>query len=103
MVTDNPLDRETTHNITNWSYHNPECTNPMYAEPDEGDDITEELTVSELLTGMLSRLRASNTMSVDELLNPPEENVLMEDPTDEDYCPVDSNSENEIRSELSSV
>ncbi|KAG6962803.1 hypothetical protein JG688_00008432 [Phytophthora aleatoria] len=71
--------------------------------PDEGGDITEELTVSELLTGMLSRLRASNTMSVDELLNPPEENVLMEDPTDEDYCRVDSNSENEIRSELSSV
>ncbi|KAG3097872.1 hypothetical protein PI124_g15553 [Phytophthora idaei] len=42
-------------------------------------------------------------MSVDELLNPLEENDLMEDPTDEDYCRVDSNSENEIRSELSSV
>ncbi|KAG4063379.1 hypothetical protein PC123_g1850 [Phytophthora cactorum] len=65
-----------------------------YVEPDEDDDITEELTV------MLPRLHASNTMSVDELLNPPEENVLIEDPTDEDFCRVDTNSENKTRSEL---
>ncbi|KAG2771722.1 hypothetical protein JG687_00010418 [Phytophthora cactorum] len=42
-------------------------------------------------------------MSVDELLNPPEENVLMEYPTDEDFCRVDTNSEYKARSELSSV
>ncbi|RAW43053.1 hypothetical protein PC110_g826 [Phytophthora cactorum] len=52
---------------------------------------------------MLLRLHASNTMSVDELLNPPEENVLMEDPTDEDFCPVETNSEYDSRSQLSSV
>ncbi|KAG2762660.1 hypothetical protein JG687_00015580 [Phytophthora cactorum] len=68
-----------------------------YAEPDEDDGITEELTA------MLSRLHASNPMSVDELLNPPEENVLMEDPTDEDFCRVFTNSEYEARSELTSV
>ncbi|KAG6949686.1 hypothetical protein JG687_00014701 [Phytophthora cactorum] len=39
---------------------------------DEGDDITEELTA------MLSHLHASNPMSVDKLLNSPEENVLKE-------------------------
>ncbi|KAG2782531.1 hypothetical protein PC116_g24982 [Phytophthora cactorum] len=27
------------------------------------------------------------------VLNPPEENILMEDPTDEDFCHVDTNSE----------
>ncbi|KAG2761976.1 hypothetical protein PC116_g22180 [Phytophthora cactorum] len=37
-------------------------------------------------------------MSVGEL-NPPEENILMEDPTDEDFCLIDTNSE---RSALSS-
>ncbi|KAG3111408.1 hypothetical protein PI124_g9847 [Phytophthora idaei] len=42
-------------------------------------------------------------MSVGELLNPSEENILVEDPTDEDFCRVDANSENEIRSELSSA
>ncbi|KAG6977017.1 hypothetical protein JG688_00000818 [Phytophthora aleatoria] len=68
-----------------------------YVEPDEDDGITEELTA------MLPRLHASNTMSVDELLNPPKENVLIEDPTDEDFCRVDTNSENKTRSELSSV
>ncbi|KAF1790398.1 hypothetical protein GQ600_23137 [Phytophthora cactorum] len=41
--------------------------------------------------------------SVGELLNPWEEKILVEDPTDEDYCCVDTNSENEIRSELSSA
>ncbi|KAG6954298.1 hypothetical protein JG687_00011870 [Phytophthora cactorum] len=39
---------------------------------------------------MLSRLHASNTISVYELLNPSEENVLMEDPTDEDFCRIDT-------------
>ncbi|KAG6976972.1 hypothetical protein JG688_00000850 [Phytophthora aleatoria] len=42
---------------------------------------------------MLSRLHAPNSLSVGELLNPSEE----------DYCCVDTNSENEIRSELSSA
>ncbi|KAG2773431.1 hypothetical protein Pcac1_g15764 [Phytophthora cactorum] len=44
-----------------------------------------------------------HSMSVGELLNPSEETIFMEDPTDEDYCRVDTNSENEIRSELSSA
>ncbi|KAG3087991.1 hypothetical protein PI124_g17800 [Phytophthora idaei] len=42
-------------------------------------------------------------MSVGELLNPPEENVLMEDPTDEDFCPVETNFEYDVRNQLSSV
>ncbi|KAG3080458.1 hypothetical protein PI124_g18355 [Phytophthora idaei] len=46
---------------------------------------------------MLSRVHASK-ISVGEL-NPPEENILMEDPTDEDFCRIDTNSE---RSELNS-
>ncbi|KAG3246990.1 hypothetical protein PI124_g8308 [Phytophthora idaei] len=57
----------------------------LYAEPDEDDGITEEPTA------MMSRLHASNP------------NVLTEDPTDEDFCRVDANSEYEARSELSSV
>ncbi|KAF1780014.1 hypothetical protein GQ600_20144 [Phytophthora cactorum] len=40
-------------------------------------------------------------MSVGELLNQSEENILMEDPTD--FCRVDTNSGNENRSELSSA
>ncbi|KAG6976324.1 hypothetical protein JG688_00001482 [Phytophthora aleatoria] len=52
---------------------------------------------------MLSRLHASNPMSVDELLNPPVEYVLKEHPTDEDFRRVDTNSENKTRSELSSA
>ncbi|KAG6965134.1 hypothetical protein JG687_00005582 [Phytophthora cactorum] len=42
---------------------------------------------------MLSRLHASNPMLVDKLLNSP----------DEDFCRVDTNSENKTRSMLSSV
>ncbi|KAG3097430.1 hypothetical protein PI124_g10209 [Phytophthora idaei] len=42
-------------------------------------------------------------MSVDELLNPPEENDFMEDPTDEDFYRVDTNSEYEPKGEMSSV
>ncbi|KAG2834147.1 hypothetical protein PC129_g21312 [Phytophthora cactorum] len=42
-------------------------------------------------------------MSVGELLNPSEENILVEDPTDEDFCRVFTNSEYEARSELTSV
>ncbi|KAG3084321.1 hypothetical protein PI124_g18696 [Phytophthora idaei] len=52
---------------------------------------------------MMARLHASNPTSVDEMLNPPEENVFIEDPTDEDFCSIDTNSEYEARSELSSV
>ncbi|KAG3123888.1 hypothetical protein PC128_g27565 [Phytophthora cactorum] len=63
----------------------------------KGDANTEELAA------MLSRVHASNPMPVDELLNPPEEIVLKEHPTDEDFCRVDTNSENKTRSELSSV
>ncbi|KAG6968378.1 hypothetical protein JG688_00005832 [Phytophthora aleatoria] len=40
---------------------------------------------------------ASNSMSVGELLNPSEEKFLMEDPTDEDYCRVDTNSETRLK------
>ncbi|KAG4057475.1 hypothetical protein PC123_g7494 [Phytophthora cactorum] len=32
-----------------------------------------------------------------ELLNPSEEKILMEDPTDEDYCRVDTNSETRLK------
>ncbi|KAG3095418.1 hypothetical protein PI124_g16226 [Phytophthora idaei] len=42
-------------------------------------------------------------MPVDELLNPPEETVLKEHPTDEDICLVDTNSKNKTKSELSSA
>ncbi|KAF1777454.1 hypothetical protein GQ600_17086 [Phytophthora cactorum] len=49
-------------------------------------------------------LHAPNPISVDELLNPAEENVLMEGGgTNEGFCRVGTNSENEARSELSSV
>ncbi|KAG6942452.1 hypothetical protein JG688_00018104 [Phytophthora aleatoria] len=41
----------------------------------------------------MARLHASNPTSVDEMLNPP----------DEDFCGIDTNSEYEARSELSSV
>ncbi|ETL80452.1 hypothetical protein L917_19057, partial [Phytophthora nicotianae] len=37
---------------------------------------------------MLSRLHAKDPMSVDELLNPLDENTTAEDPTDEDFCGV---------------
>ncbi|KAF1774180.1 hypothetical protein GQ600_17695 [Phytophthora cactorum] len=46
---------------------------------------------------MLSRLHASNPMSVDKPLDSPEENVL------KDFCRVNTNSENKTRSKLSSV
>ncbi|KAG3099921.1 hypothetical protein PI125_g14896 [Phytophthora idaei] len=49
---------------------------------------------------MLSHLHAPNPVPVDVLLNPPEEIVLK---ADEDFCRVDTNSENKTRSELSSV
>ncbi|KAG6946753.1 hypothetical protein JG688_00015863 [Phytophthora aleatoria] len=49
---------------------------------------------------MLSHLHASYPMSVDKLLNPPEENVLMEH---QDFRRFDTNSENKTRNELSSV
>ncbi|KAG6956936.1 hypothetical protein JG687_00010288 [Phytophthora cactorum] len=52
---------------------------------------------------MLSRLHVSNPMPADELLNPPEENVLNDHPTDEDFCRVDANSANKTRSKLSTM
>ncbi|KAG6975165.1 hypothetical protein JG688_00002656 [Phytophthora aleatoria] len=36
----------------------------------------------------MSRLHAMDRMSVDELLNPPDENTTSEEPTDEDFCGV---------------
>ncbi|KAG6966748.1 hypothetical protein JG687_00004675 [Phytophthora cactorum] len=42
-------------------------------------------------------------MSVDELLNPPEENDLMEDSKVEDFYRVDTNSEYKAKGELSRV
>ncbi|KUF77879.1 hypothetical protein AM587_10004867 [Phytophthora nicotianae] len=40
------------------------------------------------LATMLSRLHVKDPMSVDELLNPPDEYIAAEDPTDEDFCGV---------------
>ncbi|ETP16461.1 hypothetical protein F441_08930 [Phytophthora nicotianae CJ01A1] len=44
--------------------------------------------MSAVLATMLSRLHAKDPMSVDELLNPLDENTTAEDPTDEDFCGV---------------
>ncbi|KAL4164884.1 hypothetical protein KRP22_003625 [Phytophthora ramorum] len=55
-----------------------------YAEPGVEDDIVNELAE------MLTRLHPSNPMSVEELLNPPDENILADEPTDEDFCRVES-------------
>jgi len=55
-----------------------------YAEPDAEDDVMSELS------DMLSRLHPSDPVSVEELLNPPGENILADDPTDEDFCRVGS-------------
>ncbi|KAF4030360.1 DDE superfamily endonuclease [Phytophthora infestans] len=49
------------------------------------DHISEELAV------MLSWLHAANPLTVEELLNLPEESVIMDEPTDEDFCaPVET-------------
>ncbi|RMX70048.1 hypothetical protein DD238_000899 [Peronospora effusa] len=51
----------------------------------------EEDAISEELTVMLSWLHAAEPLTVEELLNLPEEGVIMDEPTDEDFCaPVDS-------------
>uniref|UniRef100_H3H659 DDE-1 domain-containing protein n=1 Tax=Phytophthora ramorum TaxID=164328 RepID=H3H659_PHYRM len=55
-----------------------------YAKPGVEDDIVNELAE------MLTRLHPSNPMSVEELLNPPDENILADEPTDEDFCRVES-------------
>ncbi|KAG6614683.1 tigger transposable element-derived protein 6-like [Phytophthora cinnamomi] len=51
----------------------------------------EEDAISEELAVMLSWLHATDPMTVEELLGLPEENIIMEEPTDEDFCaPVES-------------
>ncbi|CEG50361.1 tigger transposable element-derived protein 6-like [Plasmopara halstedii] len=42
--------------------------------------------ISEELAVMLSWLHAVNPLTVDELIYMPEENVIMDEPTDEDFC-----------------
>ncbi|CAH0488246.1 unnamed protein product [Peronospora farinosa] len=60
---------------------------PGYANECRG----EEDAISEELTVMLSWLHAAEPLTVEELLNLPEESVIMDEPTDEDFCaPVDS-------------
>ncbi|KUF79051.1 hypothetical protein AM587_10001669 [Phytophthora nicotianae] len=56
--------------------------NCVFDDPDEDD------AMSAVLATMLSRLHVKDPMSVDELLNPPDENTAAEDPTDEDFCGV---------------
>ncbi|KAG3107276.1 hypothetical protein PI124_g15042 [Phytophthora idaei] len=51
-----------------------------YELPDEEDSITDELTA------MMARLHAKDPMAVEELLSPPDENVTVDEPTDEDFC-----------------
>ncbi|ETK73769.1 hypothetical protein L915_19336, partial [Phytophthora nicotianae] len=51
-------------------------------------DPYEDGAMSAVLATMLSRLHAKDPMSVDELLNPLDENTTAEDPTDEDFCGV---------------
>ncbi|CAH0482464.1 unnamed protein product [Peronospora belbahrii] len=46
----------------------------------------EEDTISEELAVMLSWLHAADPLTVDELLNLPEEYVIMDEPTNEDFC-----------------
>ncbi|CAI5735057.1 unnamed protein product [Peronospora destructor] len=51
----------------------------------------EEDAISEELAVMLSWLHAAEPLTLEELLNLPEEGVIMDEPTDEDFCaPVDS-------------
>ncbi|CAI5721891.1 unnamed protein product [Hyaloperonospora brassicae] len=45
-----------------------------------------EEAISEELAVMLSWLHAADLLTVDELLSLPEESVIMDDPTDEDFC-----------------
>ncbi|ETI34965.1 hypothetical protein F441_18505 [Phytophthora nicotianae CJ01A1] len=54
----------------------------VYEDPDEDD------TISAVLATMLSRLHAKDPMSVDKLLNPPDENTTTEDSTDKHFCRV---------------
>ncbi|ETL31177.1 hypothetical protein L916_15937, partial [Phytophthora nicotianae] len=56
--------------------------NCVYEEPDEDDAMSAKLAT------MLSRLYIKDPMSVDELLNPPDENTAAEDFTHEDFCGV---------------
>ncbi|KAG7387155.1 hypothetical protein PHYPSEUDO_014675 [Phytophthora pseudosyringae] len=46
----------------------------------------EEDAISEELAVMLSWLHAADPLTVEELLNLPEESVIMDEPTDEDFC-----------------
>ncbi|ETM03493.1 hypothetical protein L917_00300 [Phytophthora nicotianae] len=46
----------------------------------EEDSITDELTA------MMDHLHAKDPMSLEELLIPPDENVIVDEPTDEDFC-----------------
>uniref|UniRef100_A0AAV1U7C4 HTH CENPB-type domain-containing protein n=1 Tax=Peronospora matthiolae TaxID=2874970 RepID=A0AAV1U7C4_9STRA len=58
---------------------------------DTSDCRGQEDAISEELAVMLTYLHATNPLSVEELLNLPEESVIMDDPTDEDFCtPVES-------------
>ncbi|KAG6951013.1 hypothetical protein JG687_00013886 [Phytophthora cactorum] len=61
--------------------------------------LEEENRASKLL-----RVRICGADEGNDITNPPDKDILREDvPTDEDFCRVDTNSENETRSELTSV
>ncbi|OWY94112.1 Retroelement [Phytophthora megakarya] len=68
-------------------------TGLVYAESSgfEHDYRGREDAISEELAVMLSWLHAADPLTVEELLDLPEENVIMEEPTDEDFCaPIES-------------
>ncbi|GMF17104.1 unnamed protein product [Phytophthora fragariaefolia] len=51
----------------------------------------EEDAISDDLAVMLSWLQTADPLTVEELLNLPEENIIMDEPTDEDFCaPIES-------------
>jgi hypothetical protein len=55
------------------------------------DYLDEENAISDDVGAMLAWLHASSPMSVDELLDLPDERTIMDEPTDEDFCaPVES-------------
>ncbi|KAI9908790.1 hypothetical protein PsorP6_003023 [Peronosclerospora sorghi] len=66
-------------------------TGMLYASTSGYECPGDEAALTEELAVMLSWLHALNPLTVDELLHLPEENVTMDEPSDEDFCaPMES-------------
>ncbi|KAG6970055.1 hypothetical protein JG688_00005062 [Phytophthora aleatoria] len=77
--------------LARWVAYCEEIGVPVTGESIRAKASSVEDHISEELAVMLSWLHAANPLTVEELLNLPEESVIMDEPTDEDFCaPVES-------------